>query len=348
MVFAWLLLMLSVSFLLFTGCASQQVSPLEQDANATGPAWPAPPLAPRIVWVGQIRGFEDTSPERGLWKRFARWISGTEKVPMLRPRNVLVDGSGRLFVVDAGEVLIHVKDLRHGGYYQIGRDDGNRRIFRSPVDVAEADDGNLYITDSAMGKIFRFNLKTRLFETFTPFSLNRPSGIAFNRKNGLLYCVETGEHRIVALDLSGRKNFHFGARGSAPGMFNFPTDITVGPSGNVYVTDALNARIQVFSPDGQLLFHFGHAGNSSGSFAKPKGVALDSEGHIYVSDALFDAVQIFDDRGRLLLDFGSSGRKPGNFWLPSGIFIDDRDYIYIADSYNQRLQIFRYLKQEVP
>jgi sugar lactone lactonase YvrE len=338
----WLMLGILAGGFLFSACAPRQSLILGQPDRTI--VWPGPPLEPRIQWVREIRTPQDAGAARGFWQRLGRFIGGEAETGIVRPYGVFLDDRDRLFIVDTGAALVHLMDTETGRYTMIAGENDN--AFRTPIAITEDDDENVYITDADAGTIFRYNLKEGVLRRFTTFKLERPTGLAFSRAKRLLYVTDTGAHQIVALDLAGKERFRFGARGAAPGQFNYPTDLCVDKIGRVIVTDALNFRIQIFSPEGSLLDAFGEAGDTSGSFAKPKGVALDSEGHIYVCDALFDSVQIFDDRGRLLLGFGDSGSKQGQLWMPSGIYIDRNDYIYVADSYNQRVQVFRYLKDD--
>jgi DNA-binding beta-propeller fold protein YncE len=235
-------------------------------------------------------------------------------------------------------------DKEKNEYYAIG--DQKKEILRTPIAVTEDDKENLYLTDAGAGIIYRYDLVKRELRPFVTFKFGRPTGIAYNRINQLLYVSDTAAHQVVAFSLDGMERMRIGTRGEEPGQFNYPTDLFVDARGELLVTDALNARIQVFSAAGALLRTVGTVGDSPGFFDKPKGVASDSEGHIYVCESLFDTVQIFDQKGRFLLNFGNTGSEAGELRMPSGIFIDRNDYIYVADTFNKRVQVFKYLKQK--
>ncbi|MCM2356884.1 MAG: 6-bladed beta-propeller [Geobacteraceae bacterium] len=312
-------------------------------APVIAPVWPSPPLEPRIEWVKEIRDYRGAGVDRGFWKRAWDFIAGEEEARIIKPHGVYFDDMQRLFIVDAGGAQLHLMDMRKGRYTLIRHENGNG--FLSPVGISGDDGGNVYVTDSGTAVIFRYSLQDDSLTQFTSVKFARPTGIAFNRANRLLYVVDTAAHQVVALDMTGTERIRFGSRGHGPGQFNYPTDICIDGTGQVIVTDALNSRIQIFSSSGKPLTAFGQAGDEIGHFNKPKGVAVDSDGHIYICDALHDAVQIFDPQGQLLLSFGESGQEPGQFWMPSGIHIDANDFIYVADSFNQRIQVFKYLKE---
>ena len=44
---------------------------------------------------------------------------------------------------------------------------------------------------------------------------------------------------------------YFGRKGSEAGSFGGPSGIAVGPDGEVYVVDMVNADVQVFAPEDQ-------------------------------------------------------------------------------------------------
>lgn len=334
-----LILLLLAMLLATAGCSSVRL--VSAPAPEQRIVWPPPPLAPRIEWVREIGSHRDLGVEPGFWQKLVGFIAGEQVERFLRPYGIWAAGDKRFVLVDSGAARIHLVDLEKGRYLPLP--EAGTIKLQSPIGVTEDDRENLYITDSGTGQLLRYSLVDGRLEPFVGYRFRRPSGVAFNPVNRLLYVAETAAHQIVAIDSQGMERFRFGSRGSAPGQFNFPTDLVIDRIGRIIVTDSLNGRIQIFSAEGTVVGGFGEPGDTAGRFARAKGVAVDSEGHIYVCDSQQDLVQIFDESGRLLLTFGENGSEPGQFWMPSGIFIDN-DAIYVADTYNQRVQVFRYLK----
>ncbi len=333
---------LCLSGLLLWGCTSTAPVKTGDGASIQWPPWPQ---AARIAWVKDIRGFEDVGITKGFWQKFSDFIFGASPQYIGKPYGVFSDAAHRLFIVDTGRAMVHVMDPEKGSYWAIGDRKNGESAFVTPIAVTADDVGNLYITDSGKGVVFRYRFSERQLEPFIS-GLRRPTGIAFDREKGLVYVSDTLSHQVLAYTLEGTLRQSIGERGDGPGSFNFPTDLFVANGGKLFVTDALNSRVQMFRENGTFLGTFGSAGDSSGYLAKPKGVAVDSDGNIYVVDALLDAVQIFNPKGELLLDFGDHGTGPGQFWLPSGIYLDKDDTIFVADSYNHRIQVFRYLRPQ--
>jgi DNA-binding beta-propeller fold protein YncE len=337
----------SLRLLLLFGALSLSACATPVSLYAIKPAaelhWPPSPREPKIVWVASIAGSRDLGITKGFWKRLAELVVGEEEQLIVRPHGVMFDAAERLFIADPGAGVVHFMDLHQGRYAVISGENGSP--LRTPIGLAEDDQGRVYITDSTSGTIFVYDIG---HDSLKPFmhDIRRPTGIAFNQADKLLYIVDTAANEIVVADGKGRVVRRIGGTGPQGLEFNHPTDITTDARGQLYLLDPLNYRIKVLSPEGQLVSEFGSAGDMPGYLDKPKGVAVDSEGHIYCTDALLDTVQIFDEAGRLLLFFGTVGTDKGQFWMPSGIFIDRNDYIFVTDTYNRRIQVFRYLSQK--
>src|SRR6266545_3006843 len=335
----------SIGFLLLSLTACATPLSLYETRPDISLQWPQHPLPAKVVWVKSIASYGDAGISRGFWKRALDLFIGADQRRIIRPHGVLFDEKERLFIADPGAGVVHYMDLKKGRYSVIGGESGQK--LRTPIGLAEDERGRLYITDSAIGKVFIYDLAQGSLAPLSLQRLERPTGIAYNRVNKLVYIVDTTAQQVVALDGRGVERLRIGSAGGKI-QFNHPTDIAVDAKGYLYVTDSLNYRIKVFTADGMPVNELGAAGDAPGNLNKPKGVAVDSAGHIYVSDAMFDAVQVFDSTGRFLLSFGATGVGDGQFWMPSGIFIDRNDYIFVADSYNQRVQIFRYLSGAGP
>ncbi len=336
------ILLLASCLLLLSGC-STTLSEHNKETISTPIVWPLPPEPARIGFEGMLEKPDDAGTKKGFFRRVFEFLAGETPDMIIKPYGIAVDSAGRIIVADTAFKRLHIFDRKEGNYTWI--DEFNDRGFVSPIGIAVDRQDNIYVSDPGLNKIFVFNRKGKLLSEITQ-NIQRPTGIAVNKEEGILYVVNTLGHNISVYDLKGKYLYVFGSRGMENGAFNFPTDIFVDREGFVYVTDSMNFRVQIFNKAGKFVSMFGRQGDGSGNFARPKGVAVDRNGHIYVVDALFDAVQIFDRDGRYLLGFGSSGHGMGNLWLPSGLFLDSNDRIYVSDSFNRRVQIFRYIGGE--
>jgi len=117
----------------------------------------------------------------------------------------------------------------------------------------------------------------------------------------------------------------WGATGSNPGQFSYPTGIAVDHSGNVYVADGGNDRVQVFTNTGAFLYSWGTTGSGEGQFDGPRSIDADPDGNVYVADYMNKRIQKFDSGGHFLTQW------PG---LPYGVYCVAVDpggqYVYVT------------------
>jgi streptogramin lyase len=274
---------------------------------------------------------------------------------MLTPIAVTTDHNARIFVADSNAQLIHVFNLQTR-QYQAWKPHKKAPPFSQPIALAWVPNhNNLLVADAVAGSLFLFDNAGNFLGQLGQNILQRPVGIAVDPARSRLFVADTKAHQILVLSYSGELLNRIGSRGTAPGQFNFPTNLTLDKDGNLYVADTLNFRIQKFNPDLRHSATFGKKGDLPGYFAQPKAVALDSQDHLYVLDSQFENVQLFNQQAQVLMDFGEEGTGPGQFWLPTSIFINHTpdpnnpaNRIYVADSYNKRIQIFDYLPAPDP
>lgn len=320
------------------GCSAKRVSSTDEIESLE---WSGPYDSLLIRWVGEIGDYRDTGLKLGVFKRLGTFLFGERTERIVKPYGIHAIGSQQLLVSDPGLSAVHLMDIAGGDYRVITGGDAD--LLTLPVGVTSDGQENAYITDSAAGRIYAYDLKKKFLKQFNVDPVARPTGIAFSANNWLIYVSDTTAHQIIAFGVDGQERFRFSGRGSGPGELNYPTDLWVDNSGRVIVTDSLNARLVIFSAGGEFLEEVGTRGHAAGYMDKPKGVAVDSDGHYYVCDALKDAVQVYDRDGHYLFKFGDQGQGQGQFWMPAGIFIDENDKIYVADAYNHRVQVFQYL-----
>ncbi len=327
--------------LVFSGCAPRKwAAPMQKTVDLR---WPPAPHEPKAVYLGSLAGFY---PEG---RSFMSLLTGrSDQGALLNPVAIAVGIDNRMAVVDAMRKGVHLYVPARQQYLFLARTD--EVSLDTPVSVAFDEHLFLYVSDSALKKVFVFDPDGRFvraieyagtdsFGHAAKHRFVRPTGLAFG--DNLLFVADTGAHSVHAYSQSGDFRFSLGGRGIEDGRFNLPTHVAVDAEGKIYVNDAMNFRIQVFDNKGKFLEKFGRHGDGSGDFAMSKGVAVDAWGVVYVVDTLFDNVQLFDRQRHFVLTIGSRGTQEGEFWLPSGIFIDHNDKLYVCDTYNHRVQIFQ-------
>jgi len=266
---------------------------------------------------------------------------GRKEPVMIRPAAIGGNRSGLIAVADPGVPTIHIYDFAASRYAQPGEETARR--LRSPVGIAVAPDGRIFVADSQQGQVLVLGPSGDFLDEWGAGVLQRPTGVALDLSADRLFVVDAILNEVLCFDRNGQLTNRFGERGLQPGQFNYPIHAALTPDGRLCLTDSMNFRVQVLSPQGEPQLAFGSAGDSGGDFTRPKGIGTDSSGRYYVVDAAFENVQIFDPEGRLLLAFGAPGTGPGELSLPTGIYLGPSNRIYVADSYNSRVQVFQLL-----
>lgn len=155
-------------------------------------------------------------------------------------------------------------DGTHHGLYRVARD-GSAELA-VPMNVADAlfpngivfdDRGNLYVTESIAGVVWRVARGERVARRWLEHELLAPlppgtafgfgaNGIAYNK--GALYVANSDRGSIVKIPIDPR-----GDPGTptvfADGLFS-PDAVTLGPGKDVYVSDAFTGRLIRIADDG--------------------------------------------------------------------------------------------------
>ena len=150
-----------------------------------------------------------------------------------------------------------------------------------------------------------------------------------------IWVTDTRNHQIFKFSHDGKLLMTLGEKGVSGidgNHFDQPTDVTVAPSGEFYVSDGYgNNRVAKFAADGKFLFDWGgrEKGDGPGEFFLPHGITLDDEGRVYVADRSNLRIQIFDPNGKFLHQW--SEKWPGRPW---GLEVADDGFIYVIDGGN--------------
>lgn len=155
-----------------------------------------------------------------------------------------------------------------------------------PTGLAADDSGNLYVSDTHHGAIYKISGKG-LVSTVAE-KLDDPMGLCW--QDGVLYVAETGSNRILTIR-NGKAEVLAGTgeMGALDGpaleaSFAAPQGIAVGPDGSVYVSDTVNSALRVLRPDGtvETLLEQSEAGMDICPVSPTGLLVLD--GRLYVCD----------------------------------------------------------------
>lgn len=132
--------------------------------------------------------------------------------------------------------------------------------------------------------------------------------------DGTFFIVDDGDHTVrkfsrdgellMTLGISGRpsetgydgKNVGSTRFGGDP--FNRPTNVALGPAGELFVTDGYgNARVHRFSAEGEMIGSWGQPGSGPCEFRLPHGIMVLPDERLLVADRENDRIQVFAPDG---------------------------------------------------
>jgi hypothetical protein len=278
--------------------------------------YPALPQRPRLQFLHSIAGENDLGKKQSALHEF---IFGKRHDQLLGKPYDVAACKGKIYILDRMYKNIVILDLT-GKKISFLNDHGIGSLG-DPAGIWVSEEDIKYVADMQRKQVVVFDKNDHFLRTYGSREMfERPVDVAVYGKR--IYVVDMDKEQLFILDRdTGQVIKTVGEKGE----FLKPSHVTVGPPGNVFVTDGFHFMIKKFSPDGKFLGTIGFHGDQIGGFARPKGAAVDKNGHLYVVDAAFENVQIFDDKGRILLFFGGPGSGPGDLYLPAGIAVDDNN-----------------------
>ena len=150
-----------------------------------------------------------------------------------------------------------------------------------------------------------------------------------------IYCTERDTHVMRKFTSEGELLMTLGTPdqpGAEGEPFNKPTDLAIGPDGEMYITDGYgNARVHKYSPDGELIKSWGQPGTGPSEFDLPHCVRVDPRGRLMVADRENNRIQFFTLDGDYIEEWG-------DLLHPDTIYIGEDDLVYIAEL-DQRITI---------
>jgi len=262
---------------------------------------------------------------------------------LYQPSSVSVAENGHVFVVyihaikEYGLAGNFIRSFPEEDPWTSGNDNSH---FDYPYDLAFSNDGTrLFVSDvfNQRVQVFSFDLDGKLVyeETIDALSADMPEG-GFNEIRGLdfdnsgrLYITDYVDARIHRCTFNSvtpqwECENYFGVAGE-PGddleHLNYPYDIYVDPSDNIFIADSNNFRILKCTVAGAcVVFAGGEWGESNDQLTFMTGITGDASGNIYVSDKDNFRVQVFDSNGNYLKTYGTTG-------VP---YVADNDHINTA------------------
>jgi DNA-binding beta-propeller fold protein YncE len=199
--------------------------------------------------------------------------------------------------------------------------------FISVYCIATAPNGNVYVTDSRMGRVQYFTPAGSYLGQWNVSGLN---GVSVS-SSGVVYVTDAAGVQYFTLTGS--------FLGSWSGLAS-PADVAVASNGNVYVVEFWLTGVSYYTSTGSFLGKWGKEGSGPGEFYLPCAIAVASNGNVYVVDNGNDRIQYFTSTGSFLGMWGEWGEKPGEFDWPNGIDVANTGIVLVANTYNDRVDYF--------
>ena len=302
------------------------------------------------------------------------------------PMGVAVDSQGNFFIADRGNnrirkvdadgVITTVAGNGSDSFSGDGAAATNAAVFY-PWGVAVDNQGNLFIGDYGLSRIFKINtngiITTVAGNGINDFSgdggvatnaaLYGPIGVAVDAY-GNLFIADANNFRIRKVNTNGiittvagnGTNSFSGDGGAATNASFFPMGIAMDASGNLFIADPSKNRVRKVDANGIITTV---AGNGSTSFSgdggvatnatlyDPVGVSVDSQGNLFIADGGNNRVRKVDANGIITTvagngstSFSGDGGVATNATLygPVGVSVDSQGNLFIADSNNSRIR----------
>lgn len=159
-----------------------------------------------------------------------------------------------------------------------------------------------------------------------------PYGIVSDGE-ALIYVADTSVGLVHRYDLATREVSYIFQAGEE--RLASPAGVALDRSGNLYVTDSVNAKLYKFNRNGEFLREL----HGDRKFQRPAGIAVNSQGEKYVVDVLAHKLYVFGNDDRFLREFPhvESG-EPLKY--PSNVAVDRQDNVYVTDSMNFAVRIY--------
>jgi sugar lactone lactonase YvrE len=312
-------------------------------------------------------------------------------IRLIYPNGLALDDKGELYISDIGAHrvfklnpqgrLIVIAGTGEGGF---GGDGGpaTRALLNGPHDLAFDAEGRLLIADSYNHRIRRVDrqgiITTVAGNGTAPYmaygstapkdTLNNPQGVAVDGAGDILI-ADTYNRVVRRLDRNGALTIIAGSKAGLSGdggaateaQLNLPTDVSVGPDGSIYISEAANSRIRCLTTDGKIRTVTGFGGGEGlggagflgdggpaekGKLFSPADVKVDAAGNLYISDSGNNCIRAIRNgiittiAGTGKAGFSGDGKEAVTAELntPMKIAVAKDGSIFIADRANQRVR----------
>nr|WP_179673332.1 gluconolaconase [Duganella sp. 1224] len=286
------------------------------------------------------------------------------------PFGVVLDPQGNLYVADGGDNnsirkidLNGVSTTLAGGTEGYAEGAPTAAAFNTPSGLAIDAAGNLYVADTGNNAIRKIKPDGTV-STLAGDGLagdkdgkgagaqfNGPVGVAVDAA-GVVYVSDTYNDRIRRIAPDGSVTTIAGGRrgGMADGagaqaLFNTPTGIALGASGELYIADTANHAIRKLGKDGTVSTIAAASDDERDSLLRsPVGIAATRDGFLYIASGSHGRVAQITPKGEVaaLRDVDHPAQPGGadgtvRLYAPRGIAVYKDGSLFVTDGATFRL-----------
>jgi sugar lactone lactonase YvrE len=265
--------------------------------------------------------------------------------PSLEYPNDIAYDLDSFYVSDSGNNRVVVFDDGRGRYTRtIAKNGTGTTRVSNPRGITLTDQGRIYVVDRGNERIQVYeNNGTHVRSYGNAQIFNDVWGVAV-ANDGSLFVSDFGADKILVFDAAGNLTGSWGESGSLNHQLDGPSDLQIGPEGDLYVADFKNYSIKRFTIAGQLVkkidlrSHGGSNRSEDNRGSKPRSISVREDGLI-ITSAIYEHNRgkfwIFDKLGNRLWTRTKSWS--GNYSGTSGLvaFNPMGKFVWVWDRYRQ-------------
>lgn len=198
------------------------------------------------------------------------------------------------------------------------------------------------VGEQGTGGIRAFDVLGNYLRTVVPEgTITNPNDMC-QGSDGTLYVTDSEANRVWRFTESGESLGTFGALGTGPGQFDFPTGIAFDDeTGELLVADQHNHRVQVFDADGNYVREIANGGSLGQFFGYLQGLSVDPKGRLVTVDSFQGRVGVFSRAGEFLGTVGTFGAEPGKLLLPNDAAVDATGRVLVTSTNTGRVEVYQ-------
>ncbi|AYY12499.1 hypothetical protein EF847_07030 [Actinobacteria bacterium YIM 96077] len=280
-------------------------------------------------------------------------------------------------VIDAQDSLADAENgLEDSGGFDAEAASAIDGVVIEPRDLAPGSDGRVYVAEAARRRVLAVDADGTITtvagggdipsaeadgSAATEASLREPEDVAIDA-DGTVYITERGVPAVRTVDtegvlgtVAGNPRANAGEGGfsgdggpAADAELTAPSDLAVGPDGDLYIADTLNHRIRRVGGDGVIstVAGTGDRGESGDGgpateavLGEPRALAFDADGNLYVSSSRGNAIRRVDPEGTITtaVETSAAGGVPARevpLTAPSDVAAGPAGVLYLAGDPN--------------